>query len=171
MSTTTTITTTTTQTQRDVKAILNYCVYDENEPERPYKYVYDPPEGTPKMNITMEERPSIIHDVRGTDLEENSLIDVHGFQFVRHEANEKEFLDEEKITNQYYKEIEALIKKEIPSTKRVFIWDHTIRYVYITAKRNEYYPTYFLKFNRRLEEQPDHMAHKTGRGPAVNTPY
>jgi hypothetical protein len=45
---------------------------------------------------------------------------------VKHISNEKEFLDDKKIENDYYKEIEELLKQQT-GAKRVFIFDHTIR--------------------------------------------
>lgn len=129
---------------RDVETILNYCVHLDEQP--PFKYVYDPPEGTPKSNIAMKPYPAVIHDARGTPYEKDASLDANGFKFVQHVSNEKDFVDNDKIVNEYYKEIEELVKKVLPGAKRVFIWDHTIR---------------------RLQEQPDHMDKGTARGPAV----
>jgi hypothetical protein len=49
-----------------------------------------------------------IHDISG-DVDEFNL-DDQGFQYVNHESKEKEFYDEEKIKNEYYPEIEQLLK-------------------------------------------------------------
>ncbi|KAJ2932368.1 hypothetical protein H1R20_g4686, partial [Candolleomyces eurysporus] len=127
----------------DVETILNYCVHLDSKPA--FKYVYDPPDGTSKSNIEMRPYPAVIHDARGTPLEENACLDENGFKFVHHVASEKTFDDEQRVVNEYYKEIEELVKKTVPGAKRVFIWDHTIR---------------------RLEEQPNHMDKGTPRGPA-----
>lgn len=129
---------------RDVETILNYCVHLDEQP--PFKYVYDPPEGTPKSNIEMRPYPAVIRDARDTTYEKDASLDENGFKFVDHVSSEKDFVDDNKIVNGYYKEIEELVKKVLPGAKRVFIWDHTIR---------------------RLQEQPDHMDKGTARGPAV----
>jgi len=66
----------------------------------------------------------IIHDIAG---EENKYtLDSHGFQFVKHESKEKDFLDDEKIKAEYYPEVEQLLKDTFGAS-RVFIFDHTIR--------------------------------------------
>jgi hypothetical protein len=50
----------------------------------------------------------IIHDIAGD--EDKYTIDSHGFQLVKHESKEKDFLDDEKIKAEYYPEIEQLLK-------------------------------------------------------------
>ena len=110
---------------RDVHTTLNYYFPTDSEP--PYNYVYDPPPNVPRTNIGLEPRSVVIQDVRGTELEHAASLDVHGFQFVRHTSTEVAFVDEARIKDVYYKEIEELLKRDIPSAKRVFIFDHTVR--------------------------------------------
>lgn len=60
------------------------------------------------------ERPTTpqsvtINDIRGS--EEKYTLDSTGFQIVHHKSKEKDFLDEEKIKDEYYKETEELLKK------------------------------------------------------------
>ena len=50
-----------------------------------------------------------VHNIRGE--EEKYTLDSHGFQIVRHESGEKEFVDEEAIKEGYYKEVEDILKK------------------------------------------------------------
>jgi hypothetical protein len=50
----------------------------------------------------------VIHDIAGD--ENKYTIDSHGFQYVKHESKEKDFLDDEKIKENYYPEIEQLLK-------------------------------------------------------------
>lgn len=50
----------------------------------------------------------IIHDIAGD--EDKYTLDSHGFQFVKHESREKDFLDDQKIKAEYYPEIEQLLK-------------------------------------------------------------
>ncbi|CAL1712568.1 unnamed protein product [Somion occarium] len=107
---------------QDVPTIMNY--YSPIGEEAPFQYVHDPPENTPKDNIGTDPHPVVVHNVRGRESEFN--LDKNGFQFVKHESVEKDFVDDKKIEDVYYKEVEELLKKEA-GAKRVFIFDHTIR--------------------------------------------
>jgi hypothetical protein len=49
-----------------------------------------------------------VHDITGD--ETKYTLDSHGFQLVHHASAEKEFLDDEKIKAEYYKETEGLLK-------------------------------------------------------------
>jgi hypothetical protein len=110
----------------DVPTTLNYYIPIPESNESPFQYVYDPPAGKPKDNIGRQPYDVVIHDARGKEKEYNLSLDTSGFQFVKHVSSEKEFEDEERIQNVYYKEVEELLKKEA-GAKRVFIFDHTIR--------------------------------------------
>lgn len=68
--------------------------------------------------------PVVIHDISG-EVEKYNL-DTHGFQFVKHESKEKDFLDVEKIKAEYYAETEELVKKVTGAT-RTFVFNHAIR--------------------------------------------
>lgn len=109
-------------TPHNVQTTLNY--YAEIGDEAPYNYVYEPPAGVPRSNVGTDTKPVEVHDVRGQ--EDSVSLDKTGFQFVKHTSQEKDFLDEEKIKAEYYKEVEELLKRET-GAKRVFIFDHTIR--------------------------------------------
>lgn len=61
---------------------------------------YKKPTATKKMPV---------HDMRGE--EERYTLDKNGFEIVRHESGEKEFRDEERITKEYYAEVEEILKK------------------------------------------------------------
>jgi hypothetical protein len=61
----------------------------------------------------LHTRPTVEVAVEVTDIsgqEEKYTLDSHGFQVVRHESEEKSFLDEDQIKSQYYKETEQLLK-------------------------------------------------------------
>ncbi|KZT64908.1 hypothetical protein DAEQUDRAFT_732002 [Daedalea quercina L-15889] len=109
---------------REVPTTLNYYAPLDNDPEPPYAYVADPPAGKPKTNVGSDPHPAVVYDARGHESEFN--IDKTGFQWVKHPSVEKEFDDEERIKDVYYKEVEELLRKEV-GAKRVFIFDHTIR--------------------------------------------
>jgi len=97
-------------------------------------YYQDPGDGTLPAPVYVGksdnvERPHavqnvIIHDIAGD--EDKYTLDSHGFQFVKHESQEKDFLDDDKIKAEYYPEVEQLLKDATGAT-RVFIFDHTIR--------------------------------------------
>lgn len=106
----------------DVPTTLNY--YTPIGTEAPYQYVYDAPKDQPSHNLGNESHAVVVHDVRGRESE--FTLDKNGFQFIKHESAEKDFLDDEKIEEEYYREVEELLKKEV-GAKRVFIFDHTIR--------------------------------------------
>lgn len=114
-------------TTRDISTTLNYCNLTVNEPA--FLYVSDPPEGKAKTNIDNDTRAVIVHDARGKVEEYGLSLDTSGFDFVKSKSTEKDFTDEEAITKGYYKEIEELLKK-VTGTKRVFVFDHTIRWVF-----------------------------------------
>ncbi|EJD39091.1 hypothetical protein AURDEDRAFT_116281 [Auricularia subglabra TFB-10046 SS5] len=108
-----------------VQTDFNFIIPTE---EKPYFYSSAPPEGKPPTNIASESHKVNVTDLRSLPDEERAkfTIDTAGFQIVKHESAEKEFVDEEAITTKYYKEIEELIKRET-GAKRIFIFDHTIR--------------------------------------------
>jgi hypothetical protein len=53
-------------------------------------------------------------------------IEKHGFRFVHHPTKVADFYDEDEVRRVYYKEMEALIKREA-GAKRVVVFDHTLR--------------------------------------------
>ncbi|KZT64907.1 hypothetical protein DAEQUDRAFT_769251 [Daedalea quercina L-15889] len=109
---------------REVPTTLNYYAPLDNDREPPYTYVGDPPTGKLKTNISNDPHPAVVYDARGHESEFD--IDKTGFQWVKYPSVEKEFVDEARIQDVYYKEVEELLKKEM-GAKRVFIFDHTIR--------------------------------------------
>ncbi|KAH6643830.1 amino acid permease-domain-containing protein [Boeremia exigua] len=71
-----------------------------------------------------ESHPVVVKDVRGRESEYS--LDSNGFQFYKHPSVEKDFVNDEQIKDQYYKEIEQLLKDATGAT-RIHIFDHTIR--------------------------------------------
>jgi hypothetical protein len=89
---------------QDVKTTLNY--YKPNEDGSPPHPTYtDRPETYERPN---DVRPVTVSDVRGR--ESDFTLDGQGFQFQRHAATEKNFLDDEKIKSAYYAELEQFLK-------------------------------------------------------------
>lgn len=119
------------QQPHNVKAVMNY--YNDPEdgtPPPPYYVGYVLPThsrdraqryscltssygfSVPESKFT-RNKPSIAVEVTVTDItgnEDKYTLDSHGFQIVRHESKEKEFLDDEKIKRDYYLETEELLK-------------------------------------------------------------
>ncbi|KAI1464577.1 uncharacterized protein F4812DRAFT_160087 [Daldinia caldariorum] len=104
----------------DVDTVLNYYKAPEDgSPPHP-SYVDRPETYT---------RPAEPHQVHITDVsgrEDEFTLDKNGFQFYRHVAQEKDFLDDDHIKAVYYPETEQLLKDATGASK-IFIFDHTIR--------------------------------------------
>lgn len=95
---------------QDVNTVLHY--YKPNEDGSPPHATYvDRPE--------TYERPTQVHPVTVRDIrghEKDFTLDGKGFQIHAHSANEKDFLDDEKIKSGYYAETEQLLKDVYVST-------------------------------------------------------
>ncbi|KAK4031481.1 hypothetical protein C8A01DRAFT_51447 [Parachaetomium inaequale] len=109
--------------QHNVQTIMNY--YKEAEDGSPPAPFY--------IDQTMAQQkqthPILPVQVEVTDIsgsEEKYTLDSHGFQIVRHESKEKDFLDEDQIKSNYFRETEKLLK-DVTGATRVFVFDYTIR--------------------------------------------
>lgn len=89
---------------RDIHTELHYYK-DPEDGSAPHPTYVDKPE---TFDRPTEVHPATIHDVRGN--EATYTLDGDGFEFIRREAQEKEFLDDEKIKAGYYPEVEQLLK-------------------------------------------------------------
>ncbi|KAH9864713.1 hypothetical protein J1614_010649 [Plenodomus biglobosus] len=123
-------TSTTNSRPQDVQTFLRY--YKPNEDGSPPAPAYiNRPETYQQPS---ELHPVTIHDVRGR--EEDFTLDKSGFQFYRHTAQEKDFIDDERIKTGYYTEIEQLLK-DVTGASRVFVFDHTVRRQYLGDSPND----------------------------------
>ncbi|KAK9796895.1 hypothetical protein SCARD494_03978 [Seiridium cardinale] len=113
----------------DVDAVLNFFKpNDDGSPPAPV-YVNRPE----THDRPVEPHPIRIRDITGR--EDQFTLDNNGFQVHKHTSLEKDFLDDEKIKDEYYKETEQLLKKalelltatERTGASKIFIFDHTIR--------------------------------------------
>ena len=90
---------------RDVSTVLHY--HKPNEDGSPPHPTYvDRPE--------TYDRPTELHRVTVRDVRDNEeeyTLDKNGFQFYRNTAQEKDFLDDDKIKSGYYAEVEQLLKE------------------------------------------------------------
>ncbi|KAK3720598.1 hypothetical protein LTR37_003647 [Vermiconidia calcicola] len=69
------------------------------------------------------ERP--VYNIRGKEQEFST--DNSGFAVYNEPAKEKLFVDDATVRNEYYPEVEELLKKTHSGIKKVYIFDHTIR--------------------------------------------
>ena len=79
----------------------------------------------PGRNYQQKDFTRPVINIRGKENEystENS-----GFAVYNEPAQEKLFVDDEKVRNEYYAEVEALLKSKLPGVKKVVMFDHTIR--------------------------------------------
>jgi hypothetical protein len=89
---------------QDVDTVLHY--YKPNEDGSPPHATYTNRPET--YDRATEVHPVTVRDVRGR--EKDYTLDGNGFQIHRQSANEKDFLDDEKIKSGYYAETEQLLK-------------------------------------------------------------
>lgn len=109
----------------DVPATLTFYV-PPLDGSKPYNYVEAPPEGVPSSNLREDVHTVTMHDLRG--LESQFSLDKQAFQPVTNVPSaETEFVDEDRIKNIYYPEIESIITAHVPGVEQVVIFDHTIR--------------------------------------------
>lgn len=92
--------------------------------ERPFNYMFQPPQGKPWHNCAYEQRICRIHDARW--LSSSMSLDVTGFQLLDAPAAVRDFHDEREVTENYYPEIEELAKGLVGGT-RAIVFDHLLR--------------------------------------------
>ena len=101
---------------------------------KPWNYVEQPPEGSPQRNFGAEEHEVAINDIRGREKEFD--MNVNGFTTLQgYNSVEKDFVDDEKIKESYYPEVEKLLLDNVEGAHKVFIFDHTVRRSDPNAKR------------------------------------
>ena len=93
---------------------------------KPWNYVNEPKDGSPKRNFGDADIPVTITDIRGHESSYN--IDDNAFQTLKTGPSaEKDFTSDESIKANYFPEVERLLLENIPGAKRIFIFDHTLR--------------------------------------------
>lgn len=66
-----------------------------------------------------------VHNLR--EREDEFTVDLSGFAVYHAPSEEKSFMDERRIQDVYYPEVEALVKERLHGVRKVVIFDHTIR--------------------------------------------
>lgn len=105
----------------------------------PY-YIYircAPPEAVPLMNLRIEPRPTMIHDLRGH--EETVNLDHDSLNLLRSAPvpYQVDFGSDESIKNTYYPAVEKHLRTAIPDATKMSIFRHAIRH---TGAPKEYAP-------------------------------
>jgi hypothetical protein len=104
-----------------VEATLNYLAA---MPERPFFLAYAAPEGVPTRNTRGDRRSVAIADARA--LAETPSLDREGFSLVGHEVAPRDPWDPRAVREQYYPEMEALVRRHTGAA-RVVAFDHNVR--------------------------------------------
>src|SRR3981081_1139498 len=104
-----------------VHADFNYIV-DTGIP--PVRYI-DWPEMADKA-IPPQYRQYEMTVTNGRPLRNTFDLDVHGFAFVDHRSQVRDFTDEAERSRVYDPEVQALVKK-VSGASHVVVFDHTIR--------------------------------------------
>jgi hypothetical protein len=106
---------------KSLTATLHYL---KRGPEKPVRYVFDPPPGVPQWNGIDDPREIRIEDGRGREHEFS--LDRNGFAIVSSPSRVADFYSDEEIKRTYYPEVEQLLRDKL-GAERVFIFDHTVR--------------------------------------------
>lgn len=106
---------------KPLAATLHYL---RRGPEKPVRYVGDPPPGVPQWNGIDDPREVPIEDGRGRERE--FTLDRNGFALVRAPSRVADFYSEEEVRRTYYPELERLLREQLGASRAV-IFDHTVR--------------------------------------------
>ena len=79
----------------------------------------------PGRSFRLLDTKRSVQNIRGQ--EQNFSIDTSGFAVYKSPAATTSFADDSAVRNNYYPEVEALIKAKLHGVKKVTIFDHTIR--------------------------------------------
>ncbi len=90
--------------------------------DRPFYFLYEPPQGTAWRNTKGDRRPVAVRDAR--TLEPPPSLDREGFELARFESTIESF--EGDAIPIYYREVEELVKRET-GARRVVAFDHNLR--------------------------------------------
>jgi hypothetical protein len=107
---------------KPLTATLHYL---KRGPEKPVRYVFDPPAGVPQWNGIEAPHAIRIEDARGHEGE--FTLDRIGFQLVPSTTKVRDFYaSPEEVARVYYPELETLLRDTL-GARKVKIFDHTVR--------------------------------------------
>ncbi|MBW8814282.1 MAG: hypothetical protein JF588_12720 [Caulobacterales bacterium] len=92
--------------------------------ETAYTYASEPPPGTPRTNIVLDERQVAIADARS--IAGDLSLDVQGFALLARPTAVMDFWDEAQTLALGHPEAAALVR-EVTGASRVVVFDHTLR--------------------------------------------
>jgi len=104
-----------------IETTLNYLARME---ERPYYFLYPPPDGASWRNTKGDRRTVGVRNAR--ELEPAPNLDREGFSLLRHQTAAENLYDDGAVKETYYGEVEALVKKATGAS-RVLVFDHNVR--------------------------------------------
>lgn len=111
-----------------VNATLNFYA-PPSDGSAPYNWVEKQPEGTPQSNFGIAALSVPISDLRGHEseftLDRNAFLPIASHQLMQ--SSKADFSSDDLIKETYYPEVESLLLSNLPNSKRVFIFDHTVR--------------------------------------------
>ena len=89
-----------------VPSVIAGLAYLKPTTERPYHYMYEPPDGAPRKNCEYDVRDMRITDARRVSA--RPLVHREGFELWDAPSAVTDFLDGEAVVNVYYKEAAEL---------------------------------------------------------------
>ncbi len=98
--------------------------YTPNTGEKLINETFGPGDISRRKTGALDMRPMPMEN--GRPLAATFTLEKNGFVFVEHQTAMKDFFDEQELKSVYYREVEALIKRESGAT-RVVLFDHTLR--------------------------------------------
>ena len=104
-----------------VQAVMSFCV---DNGVKPVSQTFGSGSTAHAYHGAYENKPVRIADAR--EAGKNFTLDREGFRLVRHETRMRDFFDEEEVRDVYYRELDALVKRETGCT-RTIVFDHTRR--------------------------------------------
>lgn len=112
-----------------IKGTINYVA----PPTGLALYSYTGPTSKISTNVNLDPRNILIHNARGR--ENDFILDVNGFQFLKHTSTLTDFSNEYIIKKDYYPEVKQLLK-ECTGADRIMITGHAVR---LFSHTNELY--------------------------------
>jgi hypothetical protein len=98
--------------------------YLKRGPEKPARYLIEPPPGVPRWNGIDDPHEVRIADARGREAE--FTLDRNGFALIKAPTAVADFYSEEEIKRVYYPEVERLLRETLGAS-RVVVFDHNVR--------------------------------------------
>jgi len=98
--------------------------------EKPYEILFDIPTDSPNgrrcnFSFKLSSNPEKVTSVRGRESEFE--LDTHGFEYMKHKTDFKEWHDREAIKTKYVPQMEELITRHVPGADMVVAYDWRLR--------------------------------------------